>query len=178
MGKLHDIGIKHNTDKATHHKYLDFYEKHLPKPGFNGRLLEIGIRDGASLRMWHEYYPDADIVGIDIEPAFEIPGVTTLQLDSKDIMALQDLGRFDVIIDDGSHMTLDQQIAFYWLYFNQLQSDGVYILEDLHTSLLPEYVNSKYTTITMLDRLNYKLVQYRRTEAEADSMSVVLRAGQ
>lgn len=179
MSELHEIGIKHDTDKAYFHKYLDFYAKYLPKRDFKGRLLEIGVLDGGSLRMWREYYPKAEIVGIDIqEPNIDLPGVTQLQVDSKDILALKELGKFDVIIDDGSHMTLDQQLSFYWLYYNQLNKDGLYVIEDIHTSFYDQYKNAKYTTMEMLELLNYKVIQYRRSPDDLDSMTTIIPAGQ
>jgi spermidine synthase len=179
MSTLQEIGFSHDTDKATFHKYLDFYQKNLPGREFKGRLLEIGILQGSSLRMWREYYPKAEIVGIDIEDKqLDIPGVKQVIMDCKDIEALKDLGQFDIIIDDGSHMTLDQQLDFYWLYYNQLNKGGTYIIEDIHTSYNPQYVNSKYTTIEMVEKLNIKVVQYRRSEEEVDSMTTLIKAGQ
>lgn len=177
---LHDIGLKYNTDKATFHKYLDFYEKKLPKRDFSGRLLEIGIMDGASIRMWREYYPNAEIVGIDtgLQSDLRIEGATLLELDGTKPTELKKLGKFDIIIDDGSHMTADQQKSFNWLYYKQLNKGGVYILEDLHTSLIPAYVNSKKTTLEFLDRLNIKVIHYRRDPDEVDSMTCVIKAGQ
>ena len=177
--KLQDIGLETGTDKATYHEYLDFYEKVLPKSNFSGRLLEIGVLDGSSLLMWHKYYPKAEIIGIDIENrGLQLDGVTILQMDSKDIQALKELGEFDIIIDDGSHLTLDQQISFYWLYYNQLNKAGWYIIEDIHTSFRPDYVNSKYTTMEMLELLNLDVSQYRRSEDELDSMTTIIKAGQ
>ena len=34
----------------------------------------------------------------------------------------------------------------------QSQKNGYYIMEDLHTSLMPNYVNSKYTTLEILEK--------------------------
>lgn len=156
---LNDIGLRLNADKSSRfHDYLGFYEKNLPGREFAGRLLEIGIMDGLSMRMWREYYPNAEIVGVDIhdkshlynEP-WDVPrSVTMLQIDATDRQAMKKLGRFDIIIDDGSHMTLEQQVAFLYLYPYQLAKDGVYIIEDLWTSHMAEYVNSARTTIDWL----------------------------
>ena len=174
---LQEIGLKHKTDKATYHKYCDFYQENLPNQDFDGRLLEIGIMDGASLRMWREYYPKAEIIGVDIYGKnFEIEGVTMLKLDATDIEAMKELGNFDIIVDDGSHMTLEQQISFNWLYNNQLNYEGHYVLEDLHTSLMPNYINSKYTTLDILKRFNGNKKYYKRDETEADSMTCIIRA--
>lgn len=157
MGLLNEIGLKYNTDKSSRfHNYLDFYEKQLPDRSFKGRLLEIGIMDGYSMQMWREYYPDADeIVGLDIMPKqhLDIDDVTLLQLNATDIEAVYELDYFDIIVDDGSHMSLEQQQAFFWLYYNQLRQGGFYVIEDLWTSGMEAYVNSKFTTKQVLNRL-------------------------
>lgn len=157
MGVLNDIGLAHGTDKATFHKYLDFYEKHLPDRSFSGRLLEIGVMDGCSIRMWREYYPNAEIVGIDtgLQVDLRIDGTTLLELDGTKPEHTTQLGTFDIIIDDASHMTKDQQKSFEHLFYNQLNKGGLYILEDLHTSFRPEYVNTKINTIEYLNKLDF-----------------------
>lgn len=62
---LNELGIKYNTDKAYLHDFCNSYEKELNKN--IKELWEIGVLDGASLRMWSEYYPSAKIIGFDIE---------------------------------------------------------------------------------------------------------------
>jgi 23S rRNA U2552 (ribose-2'-O)-methylase RlmE/FtsJ len=109
-GRLHELGLLYGADKATHHGFCDFYEKHLPTR--INRLLEVGVMDGASLRMWRDYYPQAEIVGVDIRACNPVEGCTVLQGDATDPVFLATLGRFDVIVDDGSHMTADQQATF------------------------------------------------------------------
>lgn len=195
MGLLDEIGLKHNTDKSSRfHNYLDFYQEHLPDRSFEGRLLEIGIMDGYSMAMWREYYPQAaQIIGLDIMPKghLDIPGVELLQLNATDIWAVQDLGEFDVIIDDGSHMSLEQQQAFFWLYYNQLAWNGSYVIEDLWTSHMPNYVNSAFTTKQMLDTLEdsgMKMTYFHHahdgiekifpTYKGLDSETVIIPAGQ
>lgn len=177
---LHEIGLKHNTDKAFFHQYLDFYQIKLPKRNFAGRLLEIGVMDGASIKMWREYYPKAEIVGVDINDKshLQYENVTILQLDATDPEQLKDLGIFDIIIDDGSHMTADQQKSFEHLYLNQLSPKGYYIIEDLHTSLMPSYVNSKMTTLEYLDHAMLDYDFYHRDKSVNDSMTCIIRAGQ
>ena len=128
----------------------------MPDRSFSGRLLEIGVMDGFSMQMWREYYPEAtDIIGLDIMPKdhLDIPGVELLQINATDIVAVKDLGEFDIIVDDGSHMSLEQQQAFFWLYYNQLRPGGFYVIEDLWTSYMPDYLNSRYTTKEVLAKL-------------------------
>lgn len=181
MGVLQDIGMKHGTDKATYHKYCDFYEENLPGRDFTGRLLEIGVMDGNSLRMWREYYPKAKIVGIDIalQSDLRIDGVDLMEMDGTDSTATWQLGLFDIIVDDGSHMTSDQQASFNYLYYNHLNSGGHYILEDLHTSFWPRYVDSPVTTIDFLNAKRFAdgkdVTLWRRDENEDDSITSIIR---
>lgn len=165
MGILNDIGLKYNADKSSRfHHYLDFYEKHLPDRNFKGRLLEIGVMDGYSMKMWREYYPNAEIIGIDIKDMsymhnndWQVPeSVKLLKLDGTKKADMQPLGKFDIILDDGSHYMKDQQKSFEILYYNQLNKGGVYILEDLWTSHIKFYHNAKITTIEYLKALEKK----------------------
>lgn len=165
---LDEIGLKYDTDKSSRfHCYLDFYEEHLPDRSFEGRLLEIGVMDGFSMQMWREYYPQASqIIGLDIMPKdhLDIPGVELLQMNATDIQDVRQLGEFDIIIDDGSHMSLEQQQAFFWLYYNQLSYGGFYVIEDLWTSHMSAYVNSKYDTKSVLkefERAGMKMTYFR-----------------
>lgn len=195
MSLLNDIGLRLNADKSSRfHNYLDFYQEQLPDRSFTGRLLEIGIMDGYSMQMWREYYPDAaDIIGLDIMPKdhLDIPGVTMLQMNATDVAAMKELGHFDVILDDGSHMSLEQQQAFFWFYYNQLNSGGYYVIEDLWTSHMNAYINSEYTTKQVLDRLEQAGMEmtyftYVHDGIEQifpeykglDSETVIIRAGQ
>lgn len=155
MGILHEIGLKHKTDKATFHRYCDFYEENLPGRNFSGRILEIGVMHGASLRMWKEFYPKAEIIGIDIAPRIRnIEGITIRKIDSRDITTLKTLGNFDIIIDDGSHTMIDQQIAYWWLYHNQLNDGGYFIMEDCHTSFMKQYINAPKTTYDLFKNID------------------------
>ena len=177
---LQEIGERTGTDKATYHKYCDFYQKNLPKRSFSGRLLEIGVFEGASLAMWREYYPKAEIIGIDnIDKShLSIEGVTILKMDATDAKALDQLGMFDIIIDDASHYTADQQATFEQLYVNQLHNNGFYVMEDLHTSLMPTYINSERTT---LEYLEYALLEFNLFTLDpkvADSMTAIIKGGQ
>lgn len=165
MGLLDDIGLKYNADKSSRfHHYLDFYQLMLPGRDFSGRLLEIGVMDGLSMKMWREYYPDAEIVGIDTKDMslfhnsdWQVPeSVKLITADGTKAKDMKPLGMFDIIIDDGSHYWADQQKSFELLYYNQLNKDGIYILEDLWTSHIDFYANAKLNTIDYLKALNKK----------------------
>ena len=182
---LHEIGMKHGTDKATFHGYLDFYEQQLPGPEFAGTLLEIGVMDGASLKMWREYYELALIVGIDPHRPTKVNGCCVYPFDATDPDQIAELtygsdpsfsglGPFDVIIDDGSHMTADQQKSFELLW-PAVAPGGVYVIEDLHTSYMSNYVNSQLTTLEWLSMLDLDVTFWGR--AQGDAAGFVTRHG-
>lgn len=153
MLSLADIAIKFKTDKqidhsihGNGHKYCDFYDHHLSSIRYEKlKLFEIGIFDGASLRMWEEYFPNSEIFGIDI---LEYPEsilinegrIRSFKLDAgikNNLLKFKkDYGPFDIVVDDGSHFTNHQFLS--WEVF---QSDSkVFIWEDLHTSRIPHYM--------------------------------------
>ena len=134
---LNDLGIKYNTDKAYRHYFCDYYENNLNKN--ITELWEIGVLDGASLKMWSDYYPNAKIVGFDIKDKSNLQfnaNVEVKHLDQSNIKELTELSKqqnIDIIVDDGSHI-IDHQIKTFEMLFNCLKSGGQYIIEDLHTS--------------------------------------------
>lgn len=153
MGKLSELAVLHKTDKWDHHFYTEHYEKalqHLKDETFN--LLEIGIggyeypdRGGNSLRMWADYFPNANIVGFDLYDKSKISKQPWVKAYKGDQFLAPDLeavhaqeGPFKVIIDDGSHINRHQVFSFETL-FPLLADDGIYIIEDTETSYWPAY---------------------------------------
>lgn len=125
------------------HHYLAIYERHLAR--FRCRpvkLLEIGVQRGGSLQMWQEYLgPQADVMGLDIDPACAELGTghEVIIGNQADPAVLDRVGvMHDVIIDDGSHLGSDQIATFEHLY-SKMAPDGVYICEDTHTGYRPDW---------------------------------------
>lgn len=118
-------------DKWSH--YLPIYEKHFERFIDKApRILELGVDHGGSLQLWKEYFgPRTEIIGIDINPAckeYEESQITIHTMDERD-PAIAELGPFDIVIDDGSHILGNQTIAFRNLWPRTL---GVYLIEDCH----------------------------------------------
>jgi hypothetical protein len=144
---LHEIGMRHGTDKADAdhafrgESYLHVYERYLePIRGFPITLLELGVKTGASMRMWKEYFPRGDIRGVDINPdcrrhAEERITVHTLsQDDEHGLNSIADeSGGFDVVLDDCSHIN-SLTIASHRILWPRLKPGGLYIIEDLGMS--------------------------------------------
>lgn len=134
---LHSIGVSCKTDKAAH-GYLDSYDvalliwKDLPI-----NVLEIGIQDGCSLKMWEKYFPNGMIYGADIRnrATLDTTRIKTFVVNQENKVQLSTLPtNLDLIVDDGGHTMLQQQVTLITLFINHLKSGGLYILEDLCTS--------------------------------------------
>lgn len=115
------------------------------------RLLEIGIGGyeyeglgGDSLRTWQRYFRRGIIYGLDINEKTGISGprLRTIQGDQGDSKFLEELGGelgpFDIIIDDGSHLNEHVRNSFLHL-FPYVRPGGFYVIEDLQTSYFPSY---------------------------------------
>lgn len=146
MISLDELATKHNTDKGPNeHNYTPRYSLYLEQyrdEEFN--LLEIGICDGASIRMWKEYFPKANIIAIDIDPRckkYEEDRINVHIGDQTDIKFLNELynqyKHFEIILDDGGH-SYKQQIVSFETLFPHLTPGGLYFIEDLHTSYRPK----------------------------------------
>jgi hypothetical protein len=134
---LEQLGEKYLPTKRTHN-YLPYYWLHLRDIRFDVRsVLEIGVQTDRSIRMWEEFFPNALIHGMDIDPAckqFEGGRRRILIGDQGDDLFLRKVSEtvsapFDVIIDDGSHRVADQLRTFQSL-FPTMSDHGVYVMED------------------------------------------------
>ncbi len=155
---LDELGIKYNTDKASKycnnqviipgHDYLNKYEiflKELRNEEFT--LVELGCYTGASLKMWKEYFQNAFIVGVDINPKCKNVEQDRIHFICSDSVAnnlplkLRNYSNIKCIIDDCSHSWSSQRMSFEML-FPLLKKGGYYIIEDLELGSMgafPEY---------------------------------------
>ncbi|RYG92322.1 tetratricopeptide repeat protein [Loktanella sp. IMCC34160] len=152
---LSKLAIRHGTDKFGYHDYTPNYHKlfqHLRDQPI--RLLEIGVggyqdadRGGQSLATWRDYFPNAEITGIDIQKkTLDLgPRVKILQGSQVDPEFLKQVvaerGPFDIIIDDGSHQNAHVVESFGYLW-PDLTPGGIYVAEDVQTSFMPRFGGS------------------------------------
>ena len=122
-----DKGAIRQTDHPypwAPHTYADFYSRLFDhcrrniqrvfecglgtnKPNFSANMGARGI-PGASLRVWREYFPNAAIVGADIDRTvlFQEERISTFYVDQTDQRSINDLwndigvGDFDVMVDE------------------------------------------------------------------------------
>ena len=124
-----DIGC---NDKNGTHTYLETYDKLFEPFRRGSSIMEIGLAMGDSLKLWDAYFENSIIVGVDISIVFKPAEYKNLvQIFCADATKeLPITGEFDIIIDDGSHMTQDQ-ITTFNLLKGKMKKGGIYIIEDI-----------------------------------------------
>ncbi len=150
MITLTELAKKYGCDKFFNHSYMPVYDRLLGSKQVR-RLLEIGIgyKDmmtpfvpfyvhGASLQMWSEYWPEADIFACDIHEATLVNEgrIKSVVCDQSSPVQLLNMigvlgGNWDVIIDDGSHQFEHQTLTAATL-LPYMRKGGVYIIEDTY----------------------------------------------
>lgn len=138
---LEELAVQEGTDKQKNcHNYTEFYSMFF-EPIRNEKLslLEIGVDSGFSMRMWHKYFPNAEISGIDLRGNYEYlieEGCkATYIVDQSDKGQLEKFAQehhheYDIIVEDGSHNCEDQILTFEVL-FPALKPNGFYVTEDV-----------------------------------------------
>lgn len=137
-------------------------------------ILEIGVHEGKSLKLWRDYFIYGIVYGIDIlDLSFLnnedriIPIGFTDAYTSETINKLRriTLYGFDIIIDDGPH-DLKSMKYFLTHYQNLLKPGGILILEDIidvwYISNLTDCLDETKGKITVLNMYdNIKNVKYK-----------------
>jgi len=149
---LTKIGRSTGTDKATYHNFTPVYERFLfDKKDTMKQMIEIGVFQGGSIKMWDIYFPTCKILGLDINSKYFHEHVfsdkvnlavcnAVNEAEFTDILRKHEIqpGTVDLIIDDASHIVSHQlkTIELAWKY---VKPGGLYIIEDMHTSI-PELI--------------------------------------
>jgi glycosyltransferase involved in cell wall biosynthesis len=122
---------KDSTDKYYKHNYTYLYDRYIKKPK---KILEIGVKHGASLDMWRRAFPKAKIFGIDIKDVSQEKFAKNFDLfigSQNDRSFLRTVGKhYDLIVDDGSHKVEDIIISMEELW-PRLKPGGWYVIEDI-----------------------------------------------
>ena len=204
MTDMVELFRKYGCDKGDTgsecHLYNLEYEPEMEKRRNDSiKILEIGIFKGTSLNAWHEYFPNAEIYGIDIftrlkpsdVPALALDRVHYLKGDSTNASITKMIAdawgkdiRFDYIIDDGLHTPDANRLTFNHI-IPYLAEDGVFYIEDawpLHIMTTKEMKNpwiksraDRYNSLTMsrfLDALqsyNVEEIDLRKQSKKEDS---------
>jgi glycosyltransferase involved in cell wall biosynthesis len=152
MPSFTSLADRFNTDKNRHtgnrHCYARVYDRLLGEKRFAmRRLMEIGLCRGLaegdqsetpSVALWQSYFPFCHVVGVDLTDFSQLnnPGFTSYVCDQskredlRGVASALEPGSFDVIIDDGSHASADQQLTLLE-FWPLLANSGWYFIEDL-----------------------------------------------
>lgn len=145
MSTIKELFFSHekNIVHKWHH-YLDIYDKWFsPYKNVPIVIMEIGVYMGGSLQIWKKYFhPQSIIVGLDINPSVKIMEKEKFKIiigNQNDIQVLNSIDyKFDIIIDDGSHIQSDIIASFENLW-DKLNFGGIYVIEDVHASYLNDF---------------------------------------
>lgn len=127
--------------------YFPIYERYFSRyVGQPVKMIEIGAGLGGSAQMWKRWFGDqAQIVSLDVRPEcrdFAEDRISVRIGHQADHLFLRsvirEFGTPDIVIDDGSHIWSDQIASFDFLY-RHVAADGVYLVEDVHTSYISRY---------------------------------------
>jgi hypothetical protein len=172
--ELCKLAFKYRTDKCPkiRHSYTPFYHKVFKDirkdvkkvfemgigfPGTMGHVEKVIGKPhiaGASLMMWRDYFPNAQVYGADWDERGIVDGedrIKTFIADEKcpqEIKAMmREVGKdVDLFIDDGAHEH-DVQVLLAKTVLPLLQKDVIYIIEDVYS---PKRV------VNELNKLGYK----------------------
>ena len=169
------------TDKSARHAkighsydlvYPNLLEPYLKLETFN--MLELGIHKGYSIEMWSKIFPQAQIYGLDIDHSIIDPFVN---LQSNNIHILPEISQnnskilnlipdMDLIIDDASHIP-DLTIQSWNLLKNKLKKHGMYIIEDVPSSIFDDSIFPKQF------KNSFKIIDLRKEKGRDDDIVLV-----
>lgn len=163
--QLDSLSEKYGSDKGGRaidgrpfswppHTYTQFYARHFNHCRDSVRFVfECGLgtnnpalissmgdtgKPGASLRMWRDYFPNAQIFGVDIDPdtLFSDERIVTMQMDQTDPESIEKFWEetpdvlFDFMVDDGLH-TFEAGLTLFRHSQHRLHPDGIWVIEDV-----------------------------------------------
>lgn len=140
---LDEICIACETDKGTVHpvahgyapRYERVFDSFRNKPI---KMLEIGVGGAQSIRAWLEYFPKAQVFGLDNNPdavkgPYDRYTFVLGDQSNRDFWShfVQSYGSdWDLIIDDGGHFSGGIVTSFECMW-PHIKSGGLYAIEDL-----------------------------------------------
>ena len=139
------------TDKNTVHSYLPLYRELLKTRKDTAKnVLEIGVCEGGSILMWHDYFQHSNVYGLDVSlnhiDFLENKERVKLRrgMDAYDTKIVENFGdlRFDFMLDDGPH-SLESMMFFVEHYSKLMTDDGILIIEDIQSPLWINHILSK-----------------------------------
>lgn len=166
-----ELAVRFGSDKWGGRWYTPHYQRYFePYREQPVKILELGIggydspdAGGESLRMWKHYFRRGLVYGMDIYPknGVEETRVHVIRGDQGDEAFLasmaREFGPFDIVIDDGSHIS-HHIIPSFNALFPHVKPGGLYVIEDLASAYWPGWggdpdPSAQYRTMEMVKNL-------------------------
>jgi len=172
---LAEIAQSLDTDKSQSEGYLNNFERHFNHlRDMQLSILELGVFHGGSLLMWHEYFSNGFVVGLDLNPnpLAEMPERIRFYQGSQDDEILLDRiamecapDGFDIVIDDASHIGKMARASFRNLFEKHVKRGGIYVVEDWGTGYWSSWPDGQ----------NYYLAEPKYSDASSKKGSLLKR---
>lgn len=140
MDTLTKLAIKHGTDRWGKHHYTPVYYQLFRNKGRRRavrKVVEVGVGEGAGLRMWRDFFTNAFIHGADNQEdrLFREERIEVIHCDQSkrdDLVELITWTGFDVdlFVDDGSHKP-EHQLYTCAQVMPLLHKGAIYVIEDV-----------------------------------------------
>ena len=174
------LGIIYPTDKSPYnkdvnlhkHPYTSIYNLLFSNIRYNDiKLGELGILDNNSMFCWREFFPNAKLYGFEwfderLNKAKD-DGIdcTYIKMNVKDSNSIDNGlslagSKFDILIDDSTHL-FDDQIKFINVAYKHLNKGGILIIEDIFINAKEEdyakAINQDYFSSATFINANHNL---------------------
>ncbi len=149
--------FEHFSSLRQEHGYEDAYQENLKEiKNRNIDILEIGTAKGDGLASFYFYFPNSILIGVDNNPfriRYKSKRIRTIYSDISSKKVISNLTnhlskKFDLIIEDCSHLLVDQIICFVE-NFKNLKENGIYVVEDLNFPEIHEKYNPTAESINL-----------------------------
>ena len=177
------------TDKTTLHAYGPIYDELFhPRKDKVRNVLEIGVLSGASLVNLANFFPQANILGIDIDLknvryGTDNPRVTMIECDATKVedfitkpslgfpLSLITLAGFDIVIDDGSHAPEDM-VASFVIWSSKVKLGGLYVIEDVTEDAL-RICRPIFELMATKEKMSMNVVDLRHIKGRFDDIMII-----
>ena len=132
----------------------------------------------ASLKAWREYFVNSEIYGADIDYNIiqNLKNIKTFQVDMMDKISIINMWKeikkkMDIIIDDGFH-SFEANTIFFENSFENLKSNGYYIIEDIHRK--PSNIKKFYVYFKSKN-INFQIVDLPHKKNINDNCLILIK---
>lgn len=181
--ELCDIMERNGSDKSTLHNYTRYYSQIFDKykhyeinifelglgtnnPNFEFNMGSNGV-PGASILGWSEYFTKSNVFGADIDTGclFNTNRIKTFYCDQTNPYIVRQMWdskyldfKLDIIIEDGLH-TFNGNVTFFENSYHKLSYNGIFIIEDIDSGELINWVNKIEEYETVLPQFKFEVIR-------------------